>query len=195
MASFHSWTEEEKQYLANITPGHHYKEIQQLVNQKFNLNLTLGQIKGAIGRYKLNTGFTGQFQKGNRSWNKGKKGVHGTGCEKTWFTKGHKPHNYLPVGSERVNGDGYIEVKIKNPGTWKGKHILIWEQYNGPVPPNHVVIFGDRDKTNLDINNLVLVSRQQLLTLNRNKLIKNNVELTKTGVIIADLYQKINGRK
>lgn len=47
----------------------------------------------------------------------------------------------------------------------------------------------------VDIDNLILVSRKQLLILNNNNLIKNDVELTKTGIIIADIYSKINERK
>lgn len=191
----HVWSTKEKEYLKKITPGHHYKEIQELMNKKFNLNLTLNQIKGAIGRYKFNTGFTGQFKKGTEPWNKGKKGIWGKGCEKTWFKKGNIPTNYRPVGSERVNVDGYIEVKIAEPNKWRLKHQVVWEEHNGPIPEGHAVIFGDRNSQNLDINNLILVSRQQLLMLNRNNLIQKDAELTRTGVIIADLYSKIAERK
>ena len=45
----------------------------------------------------------------------GKKGICADGCERTWFKKGHIPANYRPVGSERVNADGYIEVKVADP--------------------------------------------------------------------------------
>lgn len=171
MSKLHIWTKEEKEYLKQITPGHHYREIQELMNKKFNSDFTLEQIKGAINRYKLNTGFNGQFKKGNT------------------------PYNYMPVGSERVNGDGYVDVKVADPNKWKGKHILIWEKYNGPVPEGHAVIFGDGNRRNFDINNLIMVSRQQLLQLNRNNLIKNDANLTRTGVVIADLKIKINERK
>lgn len=190
-SSFHIWTEEEKEYLKEITPGHHYREIQELMKEKFNLDLTLNQIKGAIGRYKLNTGLNGQFPKGHTPFNKGVKGVAYEGSKKTWFEKGHTPKNHRPVGSERINVDGYTEVKVAEPRTWRLKHQLIWEQHNGPAPKGHAVIFGDGNTQNFDINNLILVSRQQLLILNRNKLIQQDTDLTKTGVIIADLLMKI----
>jgi len=61
--TLHIWTEEEKEYLKQITPGHYHKEIQKMMNEKFNLELTLGQIKGAVQRYKLNTGITGHLRK------------------------------------------------------------------------------------------------------------------------------------
>ena len=61
--TFHIWTDEEKRYLKKVTQGHHYKEIQELENKEFNIELTLNQIKGAISRNKLNTGFSGCFKK------------------------------------------------------------------------------------------------------------------------------------
>ena len=191
--SVHIWSNEEKEYLKQIAPGHHYKEIQELMSKAYGLNLTLDQVKGAIGRYKLNTGFTGQFKKGQAPANKGMKGVGG--WEPTQFKKGNKPHNYVPVGSERINGDGYLDIKIADPNKWRGKHILVWEEHNGPVPKGYAVIFGDGNRSNFDSNNLIIVSRQQLLILNRNKLIQKDADLTRTGVIIADLYQKISKRK
>jgi len=188
--ALHIWTSEEKEYLKQVTPGHHHTEILDCFNKKFGLNLSLGQIKGAIKRYNLNTGFTGQFNKGNIPFNKGLKGVGG--WEPTQFKKGNTPKNYKPVGTERVNGDNYVDIKIADPHKWKGKHILIWEEHNGPVPKGYVVIFGDGNNRNFDINNLVLVSRQQLLIMNRYKLIQNDTDLTRTGVIIADVYSKIS---
>ena len=43
----------------------------------------------------------------------------------------------------------------------------------------------------LDINNLVLVNKDQLLVLNKNELIKDNADLTKAGVNVANLMIKI----
>lgn len=50
-------------------------------------------------------------------------------------------------------------------------------------------------KVILDINNLIMVSKSQLLKLNQHKLIKDDADLTRTGVIIADLITKISKRK
>jgi hypothetical protein len=99
-----------------------------------------------------------------------------------------------PVGSERVNVDGYTEIKVSDPNKWRCKHVVIWEAHNGPMPKGYAIIFGDGNKENFELDNLILVSRQQLLTLNRNRLIQNDADLTRTGVIIADLYQKISQR-
>jgi len=119
------------------------------------------------------------------------------GPNKTSFKKGHKPHNWVPIGSERITKDGYVQIKIqegKFQKNWRGKHILVWEEHNGPVPEGHAVIFGDGNNRNFDIDNLILVSRAQLLKLNQQGLIKNDADLTRTGVIIADLQMKISER-
>lgn len=191
----HIWNEEEKEYLKEIVPGHHYREIQQLMKEKFGIDLTMNQIKGAIGRYKLNTGLTGHFPKGHAPFNKGMKGICGKGCEKTWFKKGNKPINHKPIGSERLNIDGYIEIKVAEPNKWRLKHQVLWEEQNGPIPKGHAVIFGDGNSQNLDINNLILVSRKQLLTLNKMHLIQKDADLTRTAVVITDVYLKISERR
>ena len=101
----HIWSDEEKQYLAEITPGRGYKEIQSMMSCKFGFDYTHHQIKGAITRNKLNTGRTGRFEKGRATWNKGTKGL--TKANVTSFKKGQKPHNYKPLGSERITKDAY----------------------------------------------------------------------------------------
>ena len=189
--TIHIWSTEEKEFLKQITPGHHYKEIQELMKKRFNLDFTLNQIKAAVERYKLNTGFTGRFNKQHIPFNKGQKGTCAKGCEKAWFKKDNIPVNHRIVGSERINVDGYTEIKVAEPNKWRLKHNVIWEKHYGPIPKGHAVIFGDRNTLNLDINNLILVSRQQLLMLNRNKLIQNDVNLTRIAINIADVYIKI----
>ena len=96
----HIWSDEEKQYLADITPGRGYKEIQSMMSCKFGFDYAHHQIKGAITRNKLNTGRTGRFEKGHATWNKGTKGL--TKANVTSFKKGQKSHNYKPLGSERI---------------------------------------------------------------------------------------------
>jgi hypothetical protein len=117
------------------------------------------------------------------------------GGEETQFKKGNRPHNYKPVGTERVNGEGYVDVKVADPNKWRSKHILIWEKENGPVPKGHVIIFGDGNRLNLELDNLILVSRKQLAILNKNNLIQKDADLTRTGIIVADIYRKINEQK
>lgn len=169
----------------------------ELLNKTFDTNYTHSQMKGYYSHNKINSGTTGRFEPGIIPWNKGMKGVNFGGKE-TWFKKGTRPANWVPIGSERVNTDGYVDVKVadgQNQKNWKGKHILIWEERNGPVPLGHAIIFGDGNNRNFDPENLLLVSRAQLARLNQSGLIQNDTELTKTGIIIADILNKIGERK
>ena len=187
----HIWSDEEKQYLAEITPGRGYKEIQSMMSCKFGFDYTHHQIKGAITRNKLNTGRTGRFEKGHATWNKGTKGL--TKANVTSFKKGQKPHNYKPLGSERITKDGYCEIKVSDTGRrWKPKHVLIYEKHHGKAPKGSAVIFLDGDKRNFDIDNLYLVTRSQLAMLNKNSLIQKDADLTKTAINVVDLMKKIS---
>jgi len=90
-----------------------------------------------------------------------------------------------PIGSIRIKERRqYIKIA---PHKWVQLHNHIWEQANGPIPKGHVLIFGDGDFLNTDLDNLILVTRKQLLILNGNNLIKDHADFTKVGVMIADL--------
>lgn len=78
---------------------------------------------------------------------------------------------------------------------WKQKHVLIWEQVNGPVPENHVVIFLDGDHENFDLDNLKMVSRATNARLNQNHLRRKDKELTEVGVAVAELLTRIHKAK
>ena len=189
------WSDKEKEYLKEITPGHHYAEIVELMNKKFDREFTVELVKNAIGRYKLNTGFNGRFKKGNVPANKGQKGVCAKGAEKGWFKKGQVSINHKPVGSERTDLDGYTLIKVAEPNKWQLKHRVIYEKAYGPIPPNMAVIFLDRNKRNFNINNLALVSREELAIINKNTFIKDTAALSRDRVNDAKVKNKINKLK
>ena len=190
----HIWSDEEKEYLKEIVTGRSHKEIIKMMNDKFEHQFTEGQIKGAIGRNNLNTGRTGRFERGHRPANKGTKGI--MKANKTSFQKGHTPKNHKEVGSERVSVDGYTEIKVAEPNKWRLKHRVMYEKYhNVELDPKQLVIFADGDKRNLTKENLLLVDNKQLLTLNQHKLIKENGELTKVGLNLANIIIKLNDLK
>jgi len=196
----HFFTPEEAAFLRANVKGRGNQELTDLFNAHFGLNLALAQIKAYKKNHYLSSGLTGYFKPGQAPFNKGQKGVFlgGEVAESCQFLKGHKAWNWVPIGSERVNADGYVDIKVddgKLQKNWKGKHILIWEDANGPVPPGHVIIFGDGNWRNFDIDNLILVSRKQLVRLNQCNLIQNDADLTKAGIVIADIYNKIGERK
>jgi hypothetical protein len=125
-------------------------EIYAAMLQKTNKNL-------------LESGKVHRYKKGDTAWNKGQYMRMNPATE---FKKGNMPHNYKPVGSERSTKDGYRERKIADPKKWKGVHIIVWEEHNGPVPSKHKVVFKSNDRLNCDISNLEMISYKEAMLRN-----------------------------
>lgn len=181
----HFYTQEQVAFLKENIHGRFIRDLTRLFNARFQLKCSYEQIKAACANRGLVNGMDGRFPPGHIPANKGLKGVGG--WKPTQFKKGHRPANYLPVGAEVPDPDDYIKVKIGEPDKWRHKHLLIWEAANGPLPPGHAVIFADRDNRNFSLDNLVKVTRAELLYLNRHGLILEDAELTKTAVNVASL--------
>ena len=119
----HKYTKAQTDFIKKNIKGSKTDELTQMFNSHFGLKLKVSQIRGFIKNHGLKNGLDCRFKPGHIPANKGKKGVGG--WEPTQFKKGHKPHNCRPIGTERINGDGYVDVKITASNKWKGKHILI----------------------------------------------------------------------
>jgi len=153
-------------FLKNNIKGKTLTQLTIKFNKHFNLNLT----KVAIRRKTYRLGLIFDVVEGR-------------------FKKGHTI-NTKPIGSERIC-KGYIEVKVKEPNIWQLKHRVIYEKHFGKVPENYVVIFADGNNRNFDIDNLLLVTKNELLIMNKHKLIATNIEVTKTGHNLAKVISKI----
>ena len=121
----------------------HMKMLQEIESQKL-----------------INSGKRHQFKKGQPSHNKGKKMPPELyeKVKRTMFKPGHKPGNIKKVGAIRIDHEGYTYIKLSD-ANWVLKHRHVWEQVNGPVPANHVVIFKDNNMHNFDIKNLQMISQ------------------------------------
>jgi hypothetical protein len=196
----HKYTAAETRFLRSYVAGRSYAELTEMFNRRFGLSFAVKRIVSALGRLKLTNGRDCRFRPGHTPYNKGKKGYCPAGCEKGWFRPGNRPWTHKPVGTCRVNRDGNVEVRIRNPSgnsrkNWKPKHRLIWEKAHGKVPRGHVVIFADGDKSNFALDNLLLVSRGELAVMNRQGLISADKDLTLAGKAIADIKLLIAERK
>ena len=152
------YTAEEKEFLRGFIRGHSYKEIAEEFTRRFR-PITIEQATAFCKNNKIQTGRTGQFRKGQPTWNKGKHYCAGGRSAETRFKKGNIPKQWRPLGSERVNKDGYIEIKVKEPRTWMLKHRYIWQQHHGEIPQGSMVVFKDGNRMNTDISNLLLITR------------------------------------
>lgn len=192
------YSDEHIEWLKENIQGCYFKDLTEMFNKRFDMTLKVSTMISLTDRNGLHNGIDSrlnkgyeptQFKKGNVPFNKGMKGTGG--WKPTQFKKGNVPGNYRPVGSERINVEDYIEIKVADPKTWNYKHVFVWEEHNGLVPKGHVVIFGDRNRRNFDISNLILVSQKQLLILNRKGLIQKDADLTRSAIVVTDIYNKI----
>lgn len=183
---------EQVDFLREKASGRSIDALRLLFNKRFGLDYGYNRIRTACKSRGICCGVVTRFKPGHVPHNKGKKFAFGG--QETQFKKGQRPVNYRPVGSERVSVDGYTEVKIADPKTWKMKHVVEWEKENGPVPKGHVVIFADGNKTNFALDNLLLITRRVLAVINKRGGIQADPELTRLAVAQAMVDIKINDR-
>ena len=186
------------EYMEIICKGIGNQELTDRLNEKFGKDFKTKQVKAFKKNHKsLNSGLNGQFEKGIIPHNKGVK-MSPDVYEKikpTMFKKGNVPENHREVGSERVRSDGYIEIKVAEPRTWELKHRIVWQSVHGPIDPDDRVLFLDGDSLNTNIENLTLISNQELLELSRRKLIKKDASLTELGILVAKLSIATRNRR
>jgi hypothetical protein len=190
---YRHYTPEEIQFVKKNIRGRSYIEMMRLFNKRFDLQITLKQMETLVYKHKFHNGLG--TTNGYAPPNKGNKNFWKTIGKKT----GRYGGNYRPLGSERITSYShaskqYIEIKTGH-STWKRKHVLIWENANGKVPKGHVVIFGDGNSRNFDLDNLLLISRKELAVMNKCHLICNRKDLTAVGKTVADLSIAIIKRK
>lgn len=158
------FTDEEKRFIEKNTIGNTSEQLAKLFNDEFRKTVTAKEMY--------------RFKKSHRL----KSGV------KTCFQKRIKPYNHKPVGSEFIGKkDGYTYIKIAEPNKWDLKQRVIYKQHYGDIPSDYSVIFADQNKQNFALENLILVKRKVKLIAGRKKLFFDNKELTKSGMLIAEL--------
>jgi hypothetical protein len=116
-----------------------------------------------------------RFQKGQKPWNAGLKGwTAGGNAESSRFKKGNLSGicalRKQPIGAERIVKEGYRQRKISDTGypprDWKGLHLIVWEEHHGPIPDGHIVVFKNRDKSDIRIDNMECITRRENMKRN-----------------------------
>lgn len=186
------WTKEMADFVIANNKGRTHKEMAELVSRTFQKEINAAQIKAIRGRLHIDSGLTGRFVKDDPRCFHPQKGYHAPGSEKGWFKKGKTSWNHANVGDEAWTTDGYLKVKIAEPNKWRQKHILVWEQHNGPIPEGFMVTFKDQDHANCSIENLVLISKSENAIMNRQSLRSEDPKLTETGILLARLKHKVS---
>jgi hypothetical protein len=162
--------------LMKFLPGRTYSSITGHANvlgiKKSDLFFSLG-MGGRISNSN-NIGIDTRFKINKPGWNKGKKQSDYMSPEKiertkaTRFKKGQDPHNTVPIGTERISKDGYVEIKIRhlkngdaNNKNFVSKHRMIYQEHFGPIPDNYNVEFIDGNRMNFEPSNFILRSKTE----------------------------------
>ncbi|PHM63018.1 HNH endonuclease signature motif containing protein [Xenorhabdus ishibashii] len=187
----HKYTDKMKNWM-RIYYGLPVPELTAKFNEHFSVNYSNKSIHNFRKRLGLRTGRTGQYTKGNIPHNAGTKGLMKRNSGS--FKSGSSPHNTRPIGSERINKDGYIYIKVDSPKIWRPKHQIIWEEHHGELPAGSIVIFKDGDKKNCHIDNLLMVTRRENVILN--KFYPNTpAEYKQTTTYLARIMIAINNKE
>lgn len=183
-----SWNAYEDALLRQLYPSQPAKELaarfgvqlHQLYRRAWILGLEKSEeykhaLNVEIGR-RLNTlGKAHRFKKGQVPLNKGlrRPGWYAGRMRETQFKKGERSGaaqaKWVPVGTVKMNGDGYLRRKIADEPeeiagkgaqstNWEFVHIRVWEDAHGPIPEGYRIWWKDGDHTNCSLGNLELLS-------------------------------------
>jgi hypothetical protein len=155
-------------FLKENAPGKSDKELAGLVSTRFGITVTTSRMKHVRCHLRIN--------------------VH---------ANRNRPEK--PLYTETIAKRGFIFIKVpreeKQHNGWIPKHQRIWEQANGHIPPRHLVIFADGNKSNFALNNLLLVTRREFAFMNNSGLLSHNPEITKTAAALAKLNIALSDKK
>lgn len=180
------WTEREEALLRELYPHKPTVDISRQLKRRLS---TVYQHAAKLGLHKSaaylaspaacrlrrgdDIGAAFRFKPGQVPHNKGlRRPGWGPGrMKETQFKKGalngRAAQLHQPVGSLRLNADGYVDLKMREgPRGWRAFHVVLWEDEYGPVPRSYALCFKDRDRLNVDLGNLELVSRADLCRRN-----------------------------
>ena len=160
----HTWTNEQIEYLKKIAEGTPRKEIVKKLNDKFNLNLTILQVRDCMNGRGIRNNIDKRFSA---------------------ESGGNRYQQEKPIGTISKWECGYTRIKTGD-NEWEFIQRYVWKKHHGEIPPNHSVIFLDGNTDNYNIENLALVNRNELMKLN-----SDNQELNKVAVNLAKLMTKV----
>ena len=151
-----------------------------------------------------NVGAACRFLKGSVPRNKGlRRPGYSIGrgrMQQTTFKKGQRPRNWLPIGTVKMDCDGYLRRKIAegiggsgNARVWEFVHRRVWEDAHGPIPKGHRIWWKDRDHNNCALENLELLTDKEHMARTT---VHNLPEPLKRVILLTGaLKRKINTKR
>jgi hypothetical protein len=113
------------------------------------------------------------FQKGQKVWNKNKKGIHLS--PQSEFKKGIISLTKRPIGTVLVrvrhrDGQKRQWIKTEQPSKWVQNSRFVWTSVYGEIPKGYCVHHKDRNVLNDDISNLDCLTRSEHIAEHRGEL-------------------------
>lgn len=200
------------EWMVDYIPGHSEQEVIAAFKERWGVELRVPQVANFKHRFGIKSGTAGgRFVKGQESHNKGRSQSEWMTPEAiertkaTRFKKNNVPRNTRPMGYERVNVDGYIEVKVRERPDAEHrlcfdlKQRLVYEKaHNVKLTSDDVIVFLDGNKLNCDPSNLARLSHSEHAKMMTCKLAYSDRETFETALNIMrlnDRVRSITGRE
>jgi hypothetical protein len=188
---FRKYSPEMIEYLKAHAQGTSNKKLAEMMTERFGQVFEAKKISAIKKNRHISSGLTGRFEKGQVPYNKGKHPPTVGRMAETQFKKGQRAMNARPVGSLRLQSDGYIYIKwqeFHGNKNWKQLHKYIWELAYGEVPKGYMVTFRDNNKEHIALDNLEMISMRQNVRMNQSGLRHLPVDgIFDTAKAVADL--------
>lgn len=157
------YTDEMKDWLRTHSKGVPYDELAPQFNAVFGLNKTARQIQSACHDH----------------------GAH-NGLYKIPESQVNHKARWRPVGSTRLDKDGFVRIKISEPCHWDWAHIVEWEKHHGKIDRRKdIIMFRDGNQQNWHINNLIKTSRRIIGVINKHMANMVNQETIESIILLA----------
>ena len=195
-------TKEQAEFVKDAYKKIPIHDVTKWLNDHFGTKFGENQIEAYINNHGYKSGRTGCFKKGQKPWNAGSKGQGLTKSNPGSFKKGNVPANTKHLYFERINKDRLVEIKVPIPNPVKKtktrfmhKQRWVYEQHFGPIPDGYVVSFRDGNRENFDPENLMLLSKAEIMRFNQNRYLAAPDELKPSVAALSKLQAKIGQKR
>lgn len=201
LVSGFQYTEKQLDWLKENAGKYSRKELTELFNQTFNENRTEQAIKRVCVKHGFLASSTGRFQKGNKPWtaniSREEYLTHFSDDSRQkqldCLEKGRRKYKLGDTVIRKIDGIPYAYILIDEGGrsAWrrrlypKGRYV--WEQHNGKMPENSVIIFLDGNQLNCNIENLMCIHNQDKIQFTTNGWWQSDKEVKIAGVKFCEL--------
>lgn len=161
------YTEEQRQFIVTNYPLYDPRDFVEMFNKKFGTNKrnkTLVKYANYLGLSLTKDAYSEMCR--NSSNNRRAK-----------------------IGDVSIYKNGRAYMKTENG--WREASIVVWEKEHGKIPDGFRAIYLDGDTTNYSLDNIAIVTKEDLGVIASLKIASGNPEVVKTAIMWCELYHKL----